>query len=52
MTRGAAAIDETSIGELRKYFSDDEIVELTIVVCLANFTNRFNDALMIRPDIG
>jgi alkylhydroperoxidase family enzyme len=40
------------IQELQKFFTDDEIVELTLVVCMANFTNRFNDALKVEPDLG
>lgn len=24
-------------------------MELTLVICVANFTNRFNDALGLRP---
>jgi alkylhydroperoxidase family enzyme len=27
-------------------------VELTLIICLANFTNRFNDALQLIPDLG
>ena len=26
---------------------DDEVVELTLIVCLANFTNRFNNGLAV-----
>jgi Uncharacterized conserved protein len=35
-----------------KHYSDDQIVELTLTICLADLTNRFNDALMIQPDLG
>lgn len=52
VTRGAAAISSEMFGELQKYYTDDEIVELTLVICVANFTNRFNDALQIVPDLG
>lgn len=52
VTRGASAIREGAVNELKQHFSDDQIVELTLTVCVANFTNRFNDALMITPDIG
>jgi uncharacterized peroxidase-related enzyme len=38
--------------ELKKYFSDNEVVELTLTICMANFTNRFNNALQLTPDIG
>jgi uncharacterized peroxidase-related enzyme len=52
VTRGASAIREGALQELKKHYSDDQIVELTLTICIANFTNRFNDALMIIPDLG
>jgi len=52
MTRGAATIREQDLSELRKFLDEDQIVELTLVVCVANFTNRFNDALEAVPDLG
>lgn len=52
VTRGAAAIREGTLEELRQYYSDDQIVELTLTICVANFTNRFNDALQVDPDLG
>jgi uncharacterized peroxidase-related enzyme len=52
ITRGAAAIRPPALNELKQYFSDDQIVELTMVACMPNFTNRFNDAMLNVPDIG
>jgi len=52
MTRGAAAIRPAELQDLKQYFDDDQIVELTLTVCIANFTNRFNDALTVTPDLG
>ena len=52
VTRGASALRATALQELKEYFNDDQIVELTLTVAIANFTNRFNDALSITPDIG
>jgi uncharacterized peroxidase-related enzyme len=52
VTRGASAIRPAALNELKQYFSDDQIVELTLAVSVANFTNRFNDALLNTPDIG
>ena len=52
VTRGAAALREGTLEELKKHFTEDQIVELTLVVCVANLTNRFNDALQVTPDIG
>jgi uncharacterized peroxidase-related enzyme len=52
VTRGAAAIRPHALDELKQYFNDDQIVELTLAICVANFTNRFNDAMLNVPDIG
>jgi AhpD family alkylhydroperoxidase len=52
VTRGAAAIRSPELAELKQYFNDDQIVELTLTVSIANLTNRFNDALLNLPDIG
>jgi len=35
-----------------RYYSEDEIVELTMVIALANLVNRINDTLQIEPDLG
>ena len=52
VTRGAAGVREGSVEELKKHFTEVQIVELTLVICVANFTNRFNDALQPVPDLG
>jgi len=52
VTRGASAIRPAALQDLKRYFTDDQIVELTLAICIANFTNRFNDALSTTPDIG
>jgi uncharacterized peroxidase-related enzyme len=52
VTRGAAALREGALLELKEYYTEDQIVELTLVICLANFTNRFNDATQTVPDLG
>lgn len=51
VTRGASAMRPPAIQELKQYFNDDQIVELTLTICIANFTNRFNDAMQCTPDI-
>ncbi len=48
----AALVREPDLQALRMFFSPDEIVQLTLIICTANFTNRFNNALGIVPDIG
>ena len=52
VTRGASAIRSGALQEIKQYFTDDQIVELTLTISIANFTNRFNDALLTTPDIG
>jgi uncharacterized peroxidase-related enzyme len=52
VTRGASAIRPAALDELKGYFNEDQIVELTLAIAVANFTNRFNDALLNVPDIG
>ena len=52
VTRGATAIDANVMDYVGKYYSEDEIVELTTVIALANMVNRINDALNIEPDMG
>jgi uncharacterized peroxidase-related enzyme len=52
VTRGAAAIDESVLNWLGTHYSDSEIVELVMVVALANLVNRFNDTLQVQPDLG
>ena len=52
VTRGAAAVDAEVLTYVGKFYSEDEIVELTMVIALANMVNRINDALEIEPDMG
>ena len=52
VTRGSSAISEHDLAELRRFLSEDQIVELTLVICVANFTNRLNNALEAIPDLG
>jgi len=52
VTRCASAIRPPALAELKQYFTDDQIVELTLAISVANFTNRFNDALLNTPDLG
>jgi uncharacterized peroxidase-related enzyme len=49
MTRTCADESETRHA-LKESFSDDQIVELTLVIALANFTNRFNNGLGVQVE--
>ena len=52
LTRGASGMRDRALEELKKHFNEEQIVELTLVICAANFTNRFNDGLRVEPDLG
>jgi len=52
VTRGASAVDAEVLDYIGQWYSENEIVELTIVIALANMVNRINDALEIEPDMG
>jgi uncharacterized peroxidase-related enzyme len=51
LTRTASTGDGTRY-RAQELFSTDEFVELTMIVGLANFTNRFNNGLAISIDIA
>lgn len=50
LTRTANAV--TTRAGLAQHFNDEQIVEITLVVALSNFTNRFNNGLNILPEAG
>jgi alkylhydroperoxidase family enzyme len=52
VTRAAATVREADLAAMRKYFSEEQIVELVLVIAVANFTNRVNDATLALPDLG
>jgi alkylhydroperoxidase family enzyme len=52
VTRAASAVRQNNLEALRRHYDEKQIVELTLLICLANFTNRFNDALQLVPDLG
>jgi len=47
LTQTAAATESREA--LFAHFTEEQIVELTLVAALANFTNRFNNGLKILP---
>jgi uncharacterized peroxidase-related enzyme len=44
-----AAADDTA-ATLAEHFNSEQIVEITLVAAMANFTNRFNNGLGIQPE--
>ena len=49
LTRTADA--SASRGALPAHFSDEQITEITLIIAMANFTNRFNNGLQILPEV-
>jgi uncharacterized peroxidase-related enzyme len=41
---------QTSRDEMFQHFTHEQIVEITLVAAMANFTNRFNNGLEILPE--
>jgi uncharacterized peroxidase-related enzyme len=48
LTRAARVADATRAA-LTAHFTEEQVVELTLVIAIANFTNRFNNGLGIMP---
>lgn len=48
LTRTADAAETRDA--LFEHFSNEQIVEITLVAAMANFTNRFNNGLMLQPE--
>jgi uncharacterized peroxidase-related enzyme len=48
VTRTADAAD--SRDALLEHFTDEQVIEITLVAAMANFTNRFNNALQVNPE--
>ena len=47
MTRDAHQVTEEEVKELKQYYSEREIIELSCVIGLANYFNRFTTAFRI-----
>ena len=50
VTRNQARQDTSCWDALTDHFSDQELVELTAVICLFNMMNRFNESLRVDLD--
>jgi uncharacterized peroxidase-related enzyme len=51
VTNAPQKIKDTLFNELKKHFTESQIVELTFRICLCGFFNRFNDALQIESEL-
>jgi alkylhydroperoxidase family enzyme len=53
LTRAAGAgLRDGALDELKRHFGEDQVVELALVVSVANFTNRINNGLRVESDLG
>jgi alkylhydroperoxidase family enzyme len=50
LTRASRDITNADFEKLKKHFSDAEIVDLHLLVGLANLTNRFTDPLGLEAE--
>ena len=50
VTQNANRISNRMVAQLKKHFSEAQIVELTLRIALCGFFNRFNDALQIETE--
>jgi alkylhydroperoxidase family enzyme len=52
LTRAPGEIKDEDIAALKHYFSDEQIVDLDLLVGLANLTNRFTDPLGLELEFA
>jgi alkylhydroperoxidase family enzyme len=52
VTRNEAHADPDAWARVRAVFTEPQAVELTLVACLFNFLNRFNDTMWLELDDG
>jgi alkylhydroperoxidase family enzyme len=50
LTRASGEITDAHVGGLKQHFSEAEIVDLHLLVGLANLTNRFTDPLGLEVE--
>jgi len=50
LTRNPGKISDEVFEDLRKYFTESQIVEITALAALYNMINRFNEALKLDPE--
>lgn len=50
VTTEAYKVPDNTFDKLEDHFSDEQILEITAVIGLFNYINRFNDALRVLPE--
>jgi alkylhydroperoxidase family enzyme len=49
LTPAAARVSDDTFAELAKHWSDSQVIEITAVITLFNYFNRFANALEVPP---
>ena len=50
LTLNPGSIPDKVFEELKKHYSDSQVVEITMIAALYNMINRFNEALKLDPE--
>lgn len=50
VTKDAVNVPEEVMADMKKYYDDAQIVEITAAIGLFNYINKFNDALGVLPE--
>ncbi len=50
VTKDAVNISDEVYEEMKKYYNEQQLVEITAAIALFNYINRFNDALGVAPE--
>ncbi|MEM1138675.1 MAG: carboxymuconolactone decarboxylase family protein [Pseudomonadota bacterium] len=51
VTRNSSSTRDATVEAMKEFYTDEEIVELTMAICLANFDNRYSNTLQLEIDI-
>ncbi|MEM6583732.1 MAG: carboxymuconolactone decarboxylase family protein [Pseudomonadota bacterium] len=51
VTRNSSSTRDEDVEAIKAFYSDQEVVELTMAICLANFDNRYSNTLQLEIDI-
>jgi alkylhydroperoxidase family enzyme len=52
LTRAPWEITDQDVAELKKHFSDEQIVDLNVLIGLINLTNRFTDPMGLELEMA
>ncbi len=50
VTKNAVDVSEEIYTEMKEYYNEQQLVEITAAIALFNYVNRFNDAMGVAPE--